>query len=241
MTLLQARQEFLTHEKKQLNIRRPSFLHPFSVTREVARKVYSERLLLTIARANLKRFIELTGNDKCCLSAATSPSDAHAIDVKPNSGLKTSPMCYKKKLSPFKASFLNVQTWLLLPRLLNLRIIYHRIHKGWKWRMKNSSVGWKWNLAWEHWYQWFYQIYERRQWRCWSDPHITKEILWKKFLQRKLADNGMDFSRSTRLNEPQRVSIKCSRDVLLAQAESENEYITRKLTSLYNPAKIKEE
>lgn len=60
----------------------------------------------------------------------------------------------------------------------------------------------------------------------------------KKLIGIELSEKVVEFSRSKRANETQSVSMKCTRDPLLVEAESEGDKMNRELSILYQAANI---
>lgn len=193
-----------------------------SSKRNLLRKVATDN-----AGANLKRAVELTANDKFMvrLSAAISPSDAHAFDVMYHIACWAEHVTnvLRKEVTPGESQLPSCTTVASVATEIEFK---NHVTES----LKDGNVFNMGTLE---------SVYRSMGFANGADEStLMSRRKLKTFLELELADEGIEFSRPTRLNEPQRVSIKCSRDVLLAQAESENENMTRELTSLYNAAKI---
>ena len=68
-----------------------------------------------------------------------------------------------------------------------------------------------------------------------SEDKMNRKQL-KKAIEVELSKEGIEFTRPTRVNEPHRVSMKCTRDALLKNVENESVSMNRELSILYEAA-----
>ena len=159
------------------------------------------------------------------LSAAMNPSDAHAIDVVYHSTCWAENVTnvLRKKGTPGERQFLHCNSVASVATEIEFKNhISESLKEGNVFSMGTLEM--------------FYRSLGSANGADGSTLMSRRQL--KNFLELELADGGIEFSRPKRLNEHQQVSIKITRDALLAEAESESENMTRELTTLYHAAKI---
>ena len=72
-----------------------------------------------------------------------------------------------------------------------------------------------------------------------SEDKILNRKELKKLIEIELSEEGIEFSRPKRVNEPHRVSMKCTRDAILESVESETDKMNRELGILYQASLVR--
>ena len=190
----------------------------FSATKKNTKENGLRKVVTDNAGLNLQRAAAMLHDDKLlvCLNAAVNPGDAHAIDVMYHV------QCWAKNVTNLLRKEKSTND--------NIRDSHEHIATAaseveFQYMLHEALLGG--NVysmgTLEHAYN---DI-------CVSN-NVDKSCVMsrkqlKRFIEIELSDDGVEFSRPKRLNEQQRVSLKCTRDAILSDIESSNTHKTKTL------------